>query len=403
MKTKTFWILILIGVFCLNLVRVETSIAETKLKWGAAVDLSGPTSDMAAQHAWGLIDCIKLMNARGGLNGKKLELEMVDHKYNTQLGIAAYNRFVEDKNVLGLYIQGTGIAYALLPKNNADKIVAIGTNLDADMTVGEKYPYNFCLGPTYSDQARIALKYMVDSFEGGGKPKVCVVRPKGRYGESPLKAIDMYSEELGIEKPKDIIVDWGALDTTSQVLLLKQSEPDYVYITLTAMNAAVVLKDAMRYGLKTQFVADIRTISEQMHYYAREAAEGYKGLTPFATFDIDVPGAKDVKEAAMTFREGKYMNKELTFAYIEGYCYGLTIIESINRAKKNGELTREGIKNALDSFRGVQLGGLYPGVTFTPKDHRGSLRARMFEVKAGKMVPITDYIAVSDDQKYLGK
>ena len=402
MKRTGFGLLICgcFWLFCFGI--VNTTSAAEKIKWGATLDMSGPTSDMASQVAWGFIDCLRFANTRGGVNGKEVILEVVDHKYDVKLGVATYERFKQDKDILGIFMQGTGIAFALLPKNNKDKFVVIGTNLDAPMTVGTKYPYNFCLGPTYSDLARTAIKYMVDNSVSD-KPKICFVRPKGRYGDSPVKAIKMYAEDLGIEPPQAIVVPWGSLDTTSQVLVMKKIKPEFVYITLTAMNAAVVLKDAMRYGFKSQFIADVRTISEHMSYYAQDAAEGYMGLSQYATFNTPVPGIEDVKEAAMKYRKAKYLTKQLIFPYVEGYCYGLTVLEALKRADDKGNLTRVGVKEALETLDNFQLGGLYPGVTFTKADHRGSILSKMYQIKNKEMVPITGWLSPSDDPKYIGK
>ncbi len=81
----------------------------------------------------------------------------------------------------------------------------------------------------------------------------------------------------------------------------------------------------------------------------------------------------------------------------------LCVGEALKVADKAGNLTPAGIRNAFEQFRNFSTGGLAPPLTFTSKDHRASMAAKIYEVKGGKMVDISGWIELPKDMEYFGK
>ena len=84
------------------------------IKWGFMADLSGTLMDYGKQCATGMMDAARYINETGGINGKKIELIIVDDKYKVSESRKAYDSF-KNSGVQGIYIQSTGAAQFLIP------------------------------------------------------------------------------------------------------------------------------------------------------------------------------------------------------------------------------------------------------------------------------------------------
>jgi branched-chain amino acid transport system substrate-binding protein len=84
---------LVVSALCLAAV---TAFAQQSVKIGNLVDLTGPTSDQGKDISQGRIDAVQYFNAKGGVNGKQLELVSVEYGYQPPRAVAAYKKFVEE-------------------------------------------------------------------------------------------------------------------------------------------------------------------------------------------------------------------------------------------------------------------------------------------------------------------
>ena len=79
--------------------------------------------------------------------------------------------------------------------------------------------------------------------------------------------------------------------------------------------------------------------------------------------------------------------------YVQGFVAAMLLEEALKRVpvKPTGKQIRE----ACETFRNVDTGGLLPPVTYTAGSHESCNRLRIYQVKKGKLVPVTNYITVS--------
>lgn len=57
------------------------------------------------------------------------------------------------------------------------------------------------------------------------------------------------------------------------------------------------------------------------------------------------------------------------------------------------DLTREGFVAALEATRAWDSGGVLPAVTLTPDDHHAQTAGFLCEMKEGRFVPLSEWIA----------
>jgi branched-chain amino acid transport system substrate-binding protein len=373
--------------------------AET-IKWGVLIDLSGPTSDWGKNQVKGQLDAMRWINEHGGINGKELKLIVIDDSYDTAKGVAGYNRLVDSEKVLGIYIQSTGTTMTLAKKIVADGVATIAASFIGVFQDPGKYPFSFYVSPSYNDMARIALKWVRTTWKDASRdPKLCYLYPDNTYGRAILETSNKYAKEIGVEIGPDQVINWPTKDATVQLTNMSRYDPDYAYITSTAMNGAVILKNAKALGLKTKFISNIRNFEETLIELSGGAAEGTYGVHPIAPYGAPVPGMKKVVESHEKWHPGD----KGTNVYVEGWVNILCVGEALKTADKAGNLTPSGIRDAFEQFRNFETGGLAPPLTFTNTDHRASMAAKIYEIKGGKMVDVSGWIELPREMEYFGK
>ena len=378
----------------------DSARAAEEIKWGVLIDLSGPTSDWGKNQVKGQLDAMRWINEHGGINGKQLKLIVIDDSYDTAKGVAGYNRLVDSEKVLGLYIQSTGTTMTLAKKIVADGVATIAASFIGVFQDPAKYPFSFYVSPSYNDMARIALKWVRTTWKDASRdPKLCYLYPDNTYGRAILETSNQYAKQIGVEIGPDQVINWPTKDATVQLTNMSRYDPDYAYITSTAMNGAVILKNAKALGLKTKFISNIRNFEETLIELSGGAAEGTYGVHPIAPYGAPVPGMKKVVESHEKWHPGD----KGTNVYVEGWVNILCVAEALKMADKAGNLNPKGITAAFEQFRDFETGGLAPPLTFTETDHRASMAAKIYEIKGGKMVDVSGWIELPRDMEYFGK
>lgn len=390
-------------VFALALIFVAgpgSAMASGEIKWGVLIDLSGPTSDWGKNQAKGQLDAMRWVNEHGGINGKNLKLIVIDDSYDTRKGVAGYKRLVDSEKVVGLYIQSTGTTMTLAKKIVSDGVATIAASFTSKFQNPKRTPFSFFVSPSYATMGRITLKWIKDNWKDTSRnPKICYLYPDNKYGRDILAVCKDYAKKIGVDVGPDQVINWPTRDATVQLTNMRRYDPDFAYITSTAMNGAVILKNARALGIRTKFVSNIRNFEETLIDLSGGAAEGSYGVHPIAPYGAPVPGMKKIVESHEAWHKGE----KGTNVYVEGWVNILTVSEALKMADKAGKLNPAGIRDAFEQFRDFTTGGLAPPLTFTAKDHRASMSAKIYEIKGGKMVDVSGWVTLPRDWEYFGK
>ena len=364
---------------------------------GGIFDVTGRTGAVGAPYAEAVRDYVKYLNENGGINGIKIKLLDVDYQYKIPQALAAY------KNLQGKAIAiegwGTGDTEALSPLITRDKIPYMSASYSEHLTDPSLTPYNFLIGVTYADQARVALEFIKQQHKGPGKAKVCFIYNDTGFGRSPFftvkyrgkmfPAADAYAKKIGVDVVDTEIVALNALEATSQLLNMQKSGAEWAIVQETKATATI-LKDAKKLGLKTKFIALNWGMNKLFAKLAGDAAEGVYWTCPFGLWnDTDLPGVQLMRKVSMKYHPNK---KDRIVCYSQGFAAMYVMAEALKRAKS---YTGEGVKNALESLKNLDTGGLTGPITFSKKSHKGSVSLRIYQFQKGKFVPVSDYIKVA--------
>jgi branched-chain amino acid transport system substrate-binding protein len=305
--------------------------AAEEIKWGVLIDLSGPTSDWGKNQVKGQLDAMRWINEHGGINGKKLKLIVIDDGYKVPKGVAGYNRLIDSEKVKGIYIQSTGTTMTLKKKIVADGVATIAASFIGVFQDPAKFPYSFYMSPSYNDMARIALKWVRTGWKDKSRdPKICYLYPDNGYGRAILGTSKDYAKKIGVGVGPDQVINWPTKDATVQLTNMGRYDPDFAYITSTAMNGAVILKNAKAIGSRAKFISNIRNFEETLITLSGGAAEGTYGVHPIAPYGAPVPGMKKVVESHEKWHPGE----KGTNVYVEGWVNILGVGEALKKADR---------------------------------------------------------------------
>jgi len=373
---------------CAALGLTAGSAAAQEIKVGGLFDLTGITSDVGKSFAQGVRDGVAWTNANGGVNGKTIKLMEVDYGYKIPEAVAAYKRMVGDDKVVMINGWGTGDTEGLKEFVNKDKIPYLSASFSGHLTNPAKTPYNFFVGPSYSDQLRSWLRWVKDDWKDSSRnPKVAFMYGDNAYGKSPMEAGRQYCKEIGVELVAEAILPGAFQDATSQLLDLKQKGADYAYINVTTTGVSTVLKDARKLGLTIKFGSNPYGFSESLPAVAKEAAEGVTGVMPDVPFGENVPGMARLTD----FHKKNHPDDTHDAIYVRGWTYVLVWSEALKRADAKGALNGEGVKAALETLTNFDLGGLTNNVTYTPTDHRPATKTPIYKIGGGKLSRVAEY------------
>ena len=359
---------------------LQGAAISADIKVGQLADLTGPTGDVGKPYAEGVQAYKEYVNAHGGINGKKIDMQMFDYAYDKNKAINQYKKYKEEK-VVAIEGWGTGDTEALTGFVSADRIPYISASYSAHLTDPKKAPYNFFCAADYTTALRAGLLYLKENWKEKRAPKVVFIYPNHPYGIAPIKGGKEYAKELGFEVLGDEDVSLKAIEANSQMLSVKNKGADFAWIGGTTNSTAVILKDAKKLGLKTRFFSNIWGIDETTPKLADGAEEGALVMGGSATYGSNVPGMKLLMEITK--------NQPQPTPYIRGYVSMMVLVEALKRADKatGGNITGQSVKDALETFRDFDTGGLTPAkITYTATDHRPFMAVNIMEMEKGKLV-----------------
>jgi len=232
--------------------------------------------------------------------------------------------------------------------------------------------------------------------DGSRKPKVAFIYADNGYGRAPIEAGRLYAKEIGIDLVDEEVIPTVLTDATSQLLTMQKKDPDFAYINTNTQWVPVVLKDSYKLGLKTKYVVNNYGLDERTPRLAGDAAEGAIGIQDVAFWGDNVPGMKTL----MDFHAKHHGSDTHAAPYMRGWLWVIVAAEAIKRAGPNP--TGESVKNALESLREFDTWGLTPPFTYTNEDHRPTNRARLVQIKGGKVTLLRE-VTVDREMKWIGK
>ena len=376
-----------------------TAAAQEYILIGNLIDFTGPTSVVGKEYGQAKIDAANYINETGGINGKLLDFDTVDYAYDVPRAIAAY-RIWRARGAVAIQGWGTADTEALVDHAAEDEVPYFSASYSAHLTdpagagprTEKPAPYNFPMGPSYSDGVRALLEWAAAGWaakDGEGAPKYVHMGADHPYSIAPKAAGEEYAAELGFEVLPAVEYPLAPGDLADRCRALQESGADYAFLANTSGANISLLKACAELGVQTQFLANIWGYDENVMKAAGEAADGVVWVMGAAPWGDAVAGVSPLRGVSrMSDPKGE---KYRAVHYIRGVCAMFFLKEALELADAMDDgITGPNVKEAMyekADWVPVGLEGVCPPGTWAADDHRGFNRVRLYR---GRVTGPTD-------------
>jgi branched-chain amino acid transport system substrate-binding protein len=333
---------------------------HAQLLIGQTAGFSGPVAAGVKEAADGAKLWINAVNARGGVNGQKIELVSMDDKFEPKLAAQNAKKLVEERNVLALFLtRGTPHNEAILPILDANNIALIAPSTGAMVLHQPVNRHVFNVRSTYQREAEKALDHLV----GLGMLRIAVVAADDSFGGDVQKGLARGFERHKLKPVAEISAD--------------RSKPDFGKIVpaIVASQAQAVLwiasGNSVSDGVKALRAAGS---AAQVLTLSNNASSGFvKNMGEYARGVIVTQAFPNERSAASPFvREAMQLAKAagieaVSPAMLEGYAGAKVLVEGLKRAGRSP--TRASLQAALETIQNMDIGGL--DISYSAVDHTG--------------------------------
>lgn len=340
-------------------------VAKKTITLGILSPFSGPVAAPVGDPlARGVETFFKAINDLGGINGFKVNIVEGDSQYNPQIQVQQYNQ-MRTKILMVADSLGTATTFAIKDQAASDHMLISAATLSSGLA---REKYVVLVGTPYRLQTENAFDYIVNKL-GVKSPATGIIYQNDDYGQDGLTG---YNEAVSAYKLHDVgKATYAPTDTdfTAQVSQLKAAGAKYVFLTTLPSVTAKIIGTGYALGYNPQWILQSPAFSTLLL-----AVPALKPLLSKAWLvsqgaswgDTSVPGMKEMLDAA-----SKYAPTQKPDGFFEfGYTESKITYAILKKAIENNDLTRDGVFNAFQSLKNVDLGGLLPPVTYgsSPND-----------------------------------
>ena len=335
--------------------------ADRRIVLGQSAPLTGPAAQLGIQFQAGAKLAFERANARGGVNGRSIELRTMDDGYeparcqaNTQ---ALLN---EDVTALFGYI-GTPTSLAALPLATAAKTPFVAPFTGAQALRDPFNRHAFHLRASYYDEtARI-----VNQLAQVGMKRVAVFHQNDSYGQAGLDGVTRALKALQLEPVAIATVERNSTDVAAAVTKILPNRPEAVVQISAYKSCAAFVRAARKAGYGGQFYnvsfVGTQALADELGPDARGVVVSQVMPYPFAPLTALTNEFLAAAAAASPKVQPNYSS-------IEGYAAARVMLEGLRRA--GAAPTRDSLIAGLEAIQNFDLGGFF--VDFGPRKHVGS-------------------------------
>jgi len=397
-----------------SLLASAAALAQDKVQFFPVLSgRTGPVAPNATPWANGHNDYMKLVNARGGINGVMTLLEECETAYATDRGVECYER-LKGKHGGATVFQplSTGITFALTDKIPGDKIPMITSGYGrSDSADGGVFKWNFPLIGHYWVAGDTALQHIANKEGGWDKlkgKKVAVVYHDSPFGKELLPIIQERSKMHGFAIQL-LPVPAPGVEQKAIWLQIRQQRPDYVIMQTWGVMTPTAIKEAVATGYPREKIIgtwwsgaepDLRDVGA--------AAKGYNAVMMQHGTGFDSPVVKEILDKVHAKGQGTGPKDEVgTVLYMRGVVGAMLAVEGVRAAQERfgkgkvmtGEQARWGYENLnLTQAKLDALGfkGVMRPVSTSCLDHMGSAYARVHTWDGAKFAWSSDWLQADE-------
>ncbi len=352
-------------------------VSASEIKIGMVNVQSGPAAGLGQGMKAGAEAVFKAVNAKGGVNGRKINLVVGDDGYEPDKAVDETLKMIEGQKVFSLFgYVGTPTANAVLPIVKEMDVPLVGAFTGAMSLRQPVTKQVFNVRASYDDEAEA----LVAHFLAKGAKSVAVFYQDDGFGlavlsgtEKALKKRSMQTAAKGTFQRNTVAIKTG-------LAAMLDAKPDAVVMVGPYTPLAAFIKEARAAGLKSQLATVSFVGTDNLVAQVGKDGDGVviSQVVPFPE-DNDLPVTKECREMVAANGGGT-----LGFVNFEGCITAKVLVAALERSGASPE--RAGFVESLAAMKGVDLGGLK--VNFSADNHQASNEVFLTQIRDGKIAKL---------------
>ena len=234
------------------------------------------------------------INANGGIGGGKVELIIEDGMADPAKSVTAYQKLRQEHKDMSVIISAfSSVILAIAPLANDDHVVLMNpVASSANLSQAGDYEFNTMLLMSITVNKLADYIRNVEKIEKAG-----VIYVNTDFGKSGNDIFKKKFESLGGEIVAEENYKDGDTDVRTQILKIKQANPQAIYLATTGKSGGIIIKQIGEIGIKAKLFSTDAIETPETISLGGQVAENLTYISPAFDVKSDNPVVKKFVEA----------------------------------------------------------------------------------------------------------
>src|SRR5215471_728242 len=304
-------------------------ICQEAVKIGVITSLTGAQAAFGGAHKNGYQIALDEINAKGGVLGKKIELDFYDDQSKPDQAVQGVSKLLDQDHVsmlLGAYSSEN--TKAILNPVITHQVPLIIPTATADNVMDSKSPWIFRICAGANDYAKATIEFL----KHNGSPKtMAIVYEKTNFGQANMQAMKDAAQAAGINVVAVEEYEAKAPDYKSVLRRVKDKNPDVIYFCSYLLDATTLMRQSQEIDFNPKYFTSAGTGFAAAEFPTPKGAGKNAGFTFSVSQwlpDAPWPGSKEFD--AEYFKRN---NSHPQYHAMQAYQSLMTAALAINGAK----------------------------------------------------------------------
>ncbi|MGA2423074.1 MAG: ABC transporter substrate-binding protein [Terriglobales bacterium] len=311
-------------------------------KIGVITSLTGSNAAFGQAHKNGYTIALEEINARGGLLGKKVELDYYDDQSRPDQAVQGVSKLVDQDRVpivLGAYSSES--TRAIVPVVTQKQVPLIIPTAVADNVMESNSPWIFRICAGSGSFAAATLDFLKNN---GDPKKLAIVYENTNFGQSNNKSMTEAAKAAGLDLVDNEAYQASSPDYKSLLQRVKGKNPEVVYFASYLLDASTLMRQSEQLALNPKYYTSAGT-----GFAAAEFPTPDKGAGKYAEYTFSVsqwlPSAKWKGSAEFDQKYFALAGSHPAYHGMEAYAVLIAAAAAIDNAKSDQpQAIRDAIK-----------------------------------------------------------
>lgn len=334
--------------------------ACAQIRIGQTTGFTGVSAAAVKETSAGAALWLDAVNARGGVNGQRIELISLDDKSDPKLAAANARTLIEQQQVVALFLsRGTPTTEAVIPILDQFGVPLIAPSTGAMVLHTPTQLHVFNVRTPYQLEAAKAIPQLASM----GITRVGVLQTNDDFGRDTLLGAQRgfaasRLQPVFIEPFERIEPDFTAISAR-----VARENVQAVLVLGSGSAVEAAMKGIRAAGSKAQLVALSNTASAGL---VSNLGVNARGLIVTQVFPSERSMSVPMVKQANDLLQARSQGAQLSPAMLEGFAAAKVLVEALRRAGKGP--SSNNVQHALEDLH-FDLGGI--SIAYSPVHHTG--------------------------------